>query len=108
MKLPEPAYEALSTLYSPGAVDSARTRLRDTRKDLMRWEQEVGDVQSMRQTLRETAASCVPEVREFLETEADLCQTMLAQAEGKAATCARRIEELEAYLRRAAKVSAWI
>lgn len=108
MKLPEPVYEAMSTLYSPGAVTNAKQRLADTRKELTKWLAEAEELRSIRITLADSAAKSTPEIREFLDSEVSLLYNNLAQAEGKAATCNRRIEELETFLRRASKVIAWM
>lgn len=107
MKLTQDAYEALRSIYNPGEIAKAQQRLRDTQVEAERWQAEVTEINLARETLRDTAAQHQPEVREFLETEADLSAPALAQAEGKLATCRRKAEELQTFLRRAEKVTAW-
>ena len=95
--------QALSPIYSYAEISKAQQRLTDAQSELVRWRDEAARILTRRHAMRALSES--PEVRPdvgmFLANEAELLYTALNQAEAKAATAQRKIEEAESFLRRA-------
>lgn len=95
--------ETLSSTYSHTEVARAEQRLRDTRTDLARWQDEVRRLVALREKIY--LLSATPGIDSttqcFLEAEHDLQYNALAAAEAKTASCFRKLEEVESFLRRA-------
>ena len=107
MKVTQETYEALAVIYSPGEIAKAKQRLTDTKTEAERWAVELADEIALRETLADAAVKECPEIKVFVEYELEFRYHQVSQIEGKLATCRRRIEELESFLRRAARVRQW-
>lgn len=97
--------QVLTPVYNHAEVGKAEQRMLDTKAELSKWEDEVAKIRERRDALRRLSAlaECKPDIGMFLESERDACYTALAQAEAKVASCLRKIEETEIFLRRADK-----
>lgn len=95
--------QVLAPTYSHTEVSKAQQRLADTKSELARWDDDVKRMQDRRSQLAALSNSTeLPQsVRLMLVQEYDLQYNSLSAAEAKAATCRRRIEEIESFLRRA-------
>lgn len=97
--------QLLTPIYGFPEVAKAEQTLLDTKSQLSKWEDEVEKLKRRREELAELASSAeaAQNLQWFLASERQLQYTGLASAEAKVATCFRKIEELEAFLERAAQ-----